>query len=276
MNDHETGNTGSFLSRQSDNSCFPSERVKFYKGGMDVVRKLILDRLQQLDLGMAQVSLQIGKNEAYLQQFLKRGSPKELRERERALLAEILKVPEAELRGPSTPLPKRGYNKQDVVERESLIDVTSHTPQIAPAAQRSVIPGAELFSSMDLPVFGTAQGGDGALIITDRPVDYVARPSVLLRVEDGYGMIVTGDSMDPALRSGSTALVNPHLPPRVGDLCLFRSHAEDGSTHAAVKEYRGETETSWKVRQYTPAKDFTLRKSEWQDRPQRIVGSYFT
>lgn len=239
-----------------------------------MVRKLILERLQELGLDMASVSKQLGRNETYLQQFLKRGSPKELHERERMLLADILKVQEDNLRGPSLPLPKRTYVKHHGSSRESLVDRASLPPQKESGAQR-IIPSADLFSSMDLPVFGTAQGGDGALIITDRPVDWVARPSVLLRVEDGYGMIVVGDSMDPVLKSGSTALINPHLPPRVADLCLFRSHVE-GADHAAIKEYRGETDTAWKVRQYNPARDFTLKKSEWQDRPHRIVGSYFT
>lgn len=242
---------------------------------MDLVRKLILEKLSELGLGMAEVSLLLDRNETYLQQFLKKGSPRELRERERMLLAEILKVSENELRGPSAPLPKRAYEKH--ATRESLIDVAprpNHTTIVEGAAPRT-IPSASLFGDVDLPVFGSAQGGDGALIITDRPVDWVARPSVLLRVADGYGMIVTGDSMDPALKTGSTALINPHLPPRVGDLCLFRSH-HDGTDHAKVKEFRGETETSWKVREYTPPRDFSLKKSEWQDRPQRIVGSYFT
>jgi len=88
-------------------------------------------------------------------------------------------------------------------------------------------------------------------------------------------MIVTGDSMEPAFRPGSIALVNPHLPPGFGDFCLFRSHADDGTAHAAIKEYRGETDVVWKVRQYNPPKDFTLKKAEWQIR-HRVVGTYFT
>nr|WP_249810682.1 S24 family peptidase [Bradyrhizobium sp. 17] len=136
------------------------------------------------------------------------------------------------------------------------------------------IPASQLVGDRDLPVFGTAQGGSGALIVSNEPVDWVVRPDPLLRVKDGYGMIITGDSMDPALRAGSVALINPHLPPGLGDFCLFRSHAEDGTTHAVIKEYRGETEVVWKVRQYNPPKDFTLKKSEWQIR-HRVVGTYF-
>ncbi|WP_423962659.1 XRE family transcriptional regulator [Bradyrhizobium sp.] len=242
---------------------------------MDVVRKLIQDRLRELRLTMAEVSQRLNRNPTYLQQFLKKGSPRELQERERIALAEILNVPEDQLRGPSSPLPKRHYakNAQEVPSREGLVDTNPRPTQNTDGAPR-MIPGAELYANVDLPVFGSAQTGNGALIITDRPVDYVARPTVLLRVQDGYGMIVVGDSMEPVIRAGAVALINPHKPPHIGDLCLFRQHSEDGSVHAAIKEFRGQTDTTWKVRQYNPAKDFVLKKSEWQI-CHRLVGSYF-
>lgn len=239
-----------------------------------MVRKLILEKLAEKRLSMKDASISIGHAHSYLYQFLKRGIPLELHERDRSALSALLDVPEHELRGPSSPLPKRNYAKQVGHTSQSLVDRATMQSQREHEAQRA-IPSATLFGDMDLPVFGTAQGGDGALIITDRAVDYVARPSVLLRVADGYGMIVTGDSMEPALKPGSTALVNPHLPPRIGDLCLFRCHKDDGSTLAAVKEYRGETDSHWKVRQYNPPRDFTFKKSDWQDR-HRIVGTYFS
>lgn len=242
-----------------------------------MVRKLILDRLQELDLGMAEVSIRLGRNETYLQQFLKRGSPRELHERDRIRLAEILSVSEDQLRGPSSILPKREYVKVVPNPRESIVAGSSRRSNLLENQQPSpdFIPGAQLVGEKDLPVFGTAQGGSGALIVTNEPVDWVVRPDPLLRVKDGYGMIITGDSMDPALKPGSIALINPHLPPRVGDFCLFRNHAEDGTTHAVIKEYRGETDIAWRVRQYSPAKDFMLKKSEWQVR-HLVVGSYFS
>jgi phage repressor protein C with HTH and peptisase S24 domain len=192
------------------------------------------------------------------------------------MLAEILSVSEDQLRGPSSILPKREYVKSNQTTRESLIADPSRRPRVAENQQpmSDFIPASQLVGDRDLPVFGTAQGGSGALIVSNEPVDWVVRPDPLLRVKDGYGMIITGDSMDPALRAGSVALINPHLPPGLGDFCLFRSHAEDGTTHAVIKEYRGETEVVWKVRQYNPPKDFTLKKSEWQIR-HRVVGTYF-
>lgn len=239
---------------------------------MDLVRALILEKLTELRMTMSEVSLKLERNPTYLQQFLKKGSPRELPERERIVLSEILDVPEEKLRGPSLPLAKRPYVKHGTA-RESLVDANARSSHNESGGAQKPIPSADLFANMDLPVFGTAQGGDGALIITDRAVDWVARPSVLLRVEDGYGMIVTGDSMNPAHKSGSTALVNPHLPPRMEDACVFRNHSDDGTVHGLIKEYRGQTDTHWKVRQYNPPKDFSLRKSDWQI-CHRVVGNY--
>jgi phage repressor protein C with HTH and peptisase S24 domain len=240
---------------------------------MDMVRKLILERLAELGLNMAEVSSAIGRNPTYLHQFMKRGVPAELHERERMKLAEILKVSEDELRGPSTPLPTRNYVKASS-STKSVVEPLTHPTQDILTTKR-IVPGADLFGGHDLPVFGTAQGGqDGALIVSEHAVDWVARPTVLLRVQDGYGMIVTGDSMAPEHKAGSIALVNPHLPPRVGDSCIFRSHADDGTNTAMIKEYRGQSETHWKVHQHNPPKDFTLKKSEWQV-CHKTVGNYF-
>ncbi len=239
-----------------------------------MVRKLILERLTDLGLNMAEVSTSLGRNQTYLHQFMKRGVPAELHERERNLLADILKVPENELRGPSNPLPKRAYTKpQDATvppqhnlrkpdNRQNSLDTSSlHAPQ--------------LFGAADLPVFGTAQGGhSGSLIMSNEAVDYVIRPAPLLRVKDGYGMIVAGDSMSPQFESSSTALVNPHLPPRNGDTCVFRNHQDDGTVLVLIKKLRRFTDETWFVSQFNPAKDFTLKRAEWQV-CHPTVGSYF-
>jgi phage repressor protein C with HTH and peptisase S24 domain len=242
---------------------------------MDLVRKLILDRLLDLDLKMSEASLKIGKNHAYLQQFLKRGIPAELPERVRVALSELLKVPEDELRGTSAKLPKREYVKTGI-PHESLIAMTSGADRL-PQNQQNVpgaTPGAQLFGDRDLPVFGSAQGGEGAILLTNEAVDWVLRPDSLLRVKDGYGIIVTGDSMSPEHKSGSTALVNPHLPPRAGDTCIFRNHDNDGTVKICIKEYVRQTNDLWHVKQHNPPKSFSLKKSEWQD-CHVTVGNYF-
>ena len=57
---------------------------------------LIIER----GVGYAALSRMIGRNEAYLQQFIKRGTPRMLAERDRRLLAAFLRVDEAVLGGP--------------------------------------------------------------------------------------------------------------------------------------------------------------------------------
>jgi hypothetical protein len=83
----------------------------------DKVRKLISDRLAELDLTMKEASAKIGRNETYVQQFLTRGHPAELRERDREKLAQVLGISPDDLRGPATPLPARinGANARPLV-----------------------------------------------------------------------------------------------------------------------------------------------------------------
>lgn len=64
---------------------------------IEEVRKKIGRLIVEKGLNYAQVSLAIGKNIAYIQQFLKHGSPRRLGEVERHKLAQILRVDEQEL-----------------------------------------------------------------------------------------------------------------------------------------------------------------------------------
>lgn len=64
---------------------------------IDDVRKKIARLIVEKGLNYAQVSLAIGKNVAYIQQFIKNGSPRRLGEVERHKLAQILRVDEQEL-----------------------------------------------------------------------------------------------------------------------------------------------------------------------------------
>lgn len=61
------------------------------------IRKKIARLINERGLNYAKISLQLGKNIAYIQQFIKNGSPRRLGEIERHKLAEILKVDEQQL-----------------------------------------------------------------------------------------------------------------------------------------------------------------------------------
>lgn len=243
---------------------------------MDAVRKLILEKADERGTNLAELSRKVGRNHAYLQQFIHRNVPADLPEKVRGKIAEELGVDEDELKPDALRVPKNGTvnHLKNTVESAIANHPLSHVKfPPADASPLRTKPGADLVGGEDLPVFGTAQGGKGSLIVTNQAVDWVVRPDPLLRVREGYGMIVTGDSMSPAHRSGSTALVNPHLPPRSGDICIFRSHADDGAVIACIKELVRFTDEAWHVKQYEPKKTYVLKRSEWQE-CHVTVGNY--
>lgn len=64
-----------------------------------------LDRLiQQRRLGYSSISRMIGRNSSYIQQFIKRGSPRKLDDDDRRTLASFFGVDEQVLGGPPTPM----------------------------------------------------------------------------------------------------------------------------------------------------------------------------
>jgi transcriptional regulator with XRE-family HTH domain len=132
------------------------------------------------------------------------------------------------------------------------------------------LPAHTLISAdRDLPVYAAvAQGDNGVQVLSSDPVEYVARPAPLARVRDAYGVIVADDSMEPEARSGDIALVNPHLPARVGDTCVFRSGAQDGGMQRCViKHLRRVTDKDWHVTEWSGPdggrRDFTLKRPDW-------------
>lgn len=71
---------------------------------------------------MKAVSLEIGKNHAYLQQFIERGVPAKLKEDVRARLSEALDIPETELGGPIRSTEEQTVAPTDMVDQ---IDATA-------------------------------------------------------------------------------------------------------------------------------------------------------
>jgi phage repressor protein C with HTH and peptisase S24 domain len=64
---------------------------------MDTLRKKIFDMLEDKNISLSSASTAIGKNVAYLHQFLNKGSPVTLPEEQRVRLANLLEVDEQEL-----------------------------------------------------------------------------------------------------------------------------------------------------------------------------------
>ncbi|MEQ1687054.1 MAG: S24 family peptidase [Sphingopyxis sp.] len=85
---------------------------------MDIDPRMALDRIARArGEDYASLSKLIGRNPAYIQQYLKRGTPRILPERERALLADYLMIDERLLGAPVPRTPLRGANDLVAVPR---------------------------------------------------------------------------------------------------------------------------------------------------------------
>lgn len=131
---------------------------------------------------MSALSRMIGKNASYLQQFIKKGSPRKLEEADRGTLARFFGVDESDL----------GKAKEKYIEQPAWMDV----PRLAVGASAGSGANAEAEE-----VFGTLR--------------FSARwlRSMGLRPEMLSAITVSGDSMEPTLRHGDEILVDRNWQP---------------------------------------------------------------
>jgi phage repressor protein C with HTH and peptisase S24 domain len=140
------------------------------------------------------------------------------------------------------------------------------TPASAAAARASGRP--------PLQVFASAQGGsEGAMLLSNEPVSWIPRDPRLEGLQDAYGCFVSGDSMEPAYERGNLLLVNPSVQPEPGDDVVFMREAKDGQRYVLVKRLVKVNAQSWTVKQYNPARTFTLSRKEWS-KAHLVIGKY--
>lgn len=140
----------------------------------------VLERLcEQRGENFAALSRLVGRNAAYIQQFVRKGSPRHLPERERRILARYFRIPESMLGGPEA---------NDLAECGGLVPV--HRTEVFASAGPGALPGEE----RRRPYFGF----DAAWLrrLTGSAPDQLE----LIRVE--------GDSMSPTLNAGDDILVD--------------------------------------------------------------------
>lgn len=219
----------------------------------DRVRQLVRRRVSELRLSLADISLKIGRNHAYLQQFLERGVPRDLPEKIRPALAAILQVEEGMLR--------------------SSDGQAAPSERLSSPADQAVRPSFEPLDPYDLPVYAGAEGGPSGLQVTPDPIDWVPRPRPLRNVPKAFAVYVIGDSMEPAYRHGDMVFVHPALPALRGDDVLLTKQGSDRELVAMIKHLVGWSDRYWKLKQFNPEREFQVSKSEW---PQVhvVVGKY--
>lgn len=157
-------------------------------------------------------------------------------------------------------------------ELEDRLSGRSRSERIG-AFTPQIVPGSELVGARDFPIYAAAEGGNGHLIVTFDPIEVVKRPAILEGVKGAYGLLVSGDSMEPAYDHGDMALVHPGLGPgRLVDVVLY-DHPPDGNAEAIIKRMVGWNEREWQLRQFNPAKDFPAFRADWPT-CHRVVGKY--
>jgi len=146
-------------------------------------RQLLLELAAQRDASLAQLSALIGRNSSYLQQFVRKGSPRKLEENDRRTLARFFGIDESRLGAPEENYPT--------------------LPGKAPRGDWLDIPRLALGVS----------AGAGRLASDEQAIGMVRFSARWLR---GQGLdpamlsaiAVTGDSMEPTLRDGDEILVD--------------------------------------------------------------------
>ena len=215
----------------------------------DPVRQLIRATLADRQLNMSNVSKKLGKNHAYLHQFLDRGIPAQLPELVREKLAVILQVPEAQLKGTGAPI--RG------------------------AATARVLRGLGPIAGDKIPVLGAGQGGsEGFFPWNGEIVDYVSRPPHLAGATQAYAVYVVGSSMEPRYYAGELVHIHPGKPVTTGAFVLvqIRPEAEGETPRAFMKRLVRRTATKVTFEQFNPPKEIDIKAADIMSM-HRIVGS---
>lgn len=143
-------------------------------------RQRLLDLANRRGASLSALSRLLGRNPSYLQQFVRKGSPRKLEEVDRATLARYFGISESELGAPEEI-------SSDRVDSGDWIDV----------------PRLELGVSAGPGAFDPAERAIGALRFSRRWLrQHGLDPAMLSTVE------VIGDSMEPTLHDGDEILVD--------------------------------------------------------------------
>lgn len=164
----------------------------------DDPRVRLLELASGQGVSLARLSGLIGRNGTYLQQFVRKGSPRKLEETDRRTLARFFGVDEAELGAPE--------------EEKSSVPV-----QAQPRGGWIGIPRLPLSASAGPGAFAGDEEPFGAFGVTAQWLREQGLDAAMLQA-----ISVAGDSMDPTLRDGDEILVDRTPRPRRDGIHVVR------------------------------------------------------
>ena len=185
---------------------------------LDTPRARLLALSQERGVSLAALSELLGRNPSYLQQFIRKGSPRKLEEQDRATLARFLGVGEEELR-----------------EAKEISYV--NTARRRDPGEWVQVPRLDLGASAGP---GTIAGGEGAFDTFRFSRRWLAEQG--LESAELSAIRVEGDSMEPLLNDGDEILVDRsprafrdgiHVV-RLGETLMVKRVASAGSGRIAL------------------------------------------
>lgn len=207
---------------------------------MDAVRKLIFDKADEYG-GLSALSKAVGKNHAYLQQFIKRGVPVNLPELVRGKLSRVIGVPEEVLRG------------QNVAAKLP-------TPPTPVPRNAKVAAAVELGRGSTVPLMGQGKAGpDGRFVFNGQKIADILAPPSLARVQGAYAVYVIGDCMSPRYEAGEVVFVDPNRPVGRGHYVVAQIAGQEGDPpDGFIKRFVGFDDRRLKLEQLNPRKTLTF------------------
>ena len=160
---------------------------------LDPVRRRLLQLLAAKGSTLRTASIAMGRNDAYLQQFIHRGTPKVLAEDDREILAEHL--------GCRPELLKHGRSFR----------LSTHARRPPPSDAYSAPIGYSAVPEADVQVAAGAEAWNGELRETGEAwlfADSLIRHRLRADPGDLWIIAVDGDSMEPMLSSGDHVLID--------------------------------------------------------------------
>lgn len=109
------------------------------------------------------------------------------------------------------------------------------SPLLNEVARAEILPPALTAMTKDVPVYGTAHGGQGGdFEMNGQLIDYARRPPGIEGSKTVFCVYVQGESMVPWRRPGDLVYLNPDRPARPGDYVVVELQGKRGEPAPAL------------------------------------------
>ncbi|AGF74852.1 putative phage repressor [Bartonella australis AUST/NH1] len=208
---------------------------------MENLRKLIIERLKELQLGSTIAAKKVGLERGYIRDFIK-GRKKTFAYDKLPSVASALDLDISVLifafkldKSVSVPVVTHNFDKPNA----------------------KVIGRIDFDDKKRIPVYGQAVAGvDGDFALNGNVLFEVLCPPQLQKVNDAYGVIVSGDSMSPRYFDGEIVYIDPHRRLKRGDFVVAQILIDEHSIpHAFVKRFCKHNAEELVLEQFNPPKE---------------------